>query len=1394
MPANPAGAMMRAMKRLARAGRIAPLTVAGCLLLCARAAGAAGVGEEDWFDALIARIQQAEARGVRSEFAPYVSDICRGGEPARLVEVDTAGAARLHLFVTGDPDKVWGMANWGEPVLIAADGRQQSLTLPAREGEGRPALDWVVRLGRRAINLNLHSGLYEPMRTAGRQFRLGIHVQADSHIEVPLEGKYVRFRSWIGVDDYTRGRGNVRFAVLDDRAAVVEGAWPELELRFSHAEPRREMRRERLDGIWRAAWQRLDFGALARAYAEACAAVPPLARQAETLAAQAHDPAGVRRVRALYHRACDLREAIRRLEDFDREALELAVRDLRDRFGARYPDGDRFLEELATLWQRRGKALAAVRQPGADLGAFEQVARLAAALEALKRRALLANPLLDFEELLVMKRRPKGDPRRSQWDAKGLGEFLGLPRQSSWGYGTVPNVDQWDNEIAVVRFTPQGPEFRTLYDPPGRRLLADMDLHWEGRKLAFAMPDDQLSWQVWELDTRSGRVRQLTPSIDRDIHNYDPCYLPNDRLVFISTAPLQGVPCNASVIVGMMYQMEADGSGIRQVCFEQDHDYTPSVLNDGRVLYLRWDYTDTPHVWNRLLMTMNPDGTGQQEFYGSNGYWPNAIFFARAVPGHPTMVAAIVTGHHEGRVGELVLIDPARGRREAAGIVQRIPGRGRPVIPTIEDKPTEHSWPKFLHPWPLDEHYLIVSAKPSQDDLWGIYLVDTFDNMVLLCEQEEFGLFEPIPFRPRPRPPVIPDQVQPDRNDAIVYLQDVYRGPGLDRVPRGTIKQLRVFTYHFGFQHLAGIDHRVGTDGPWEVKRVLGTVPVQPDGSALFRVPAKTPLSFQPLDANGQAVALMRSWMTAQPGEFVSCVGCHEHRSSAGLAKNAMALAEPPAAIEPWHGPPRGFSFAREVQPVLDRYCVGCHDGRPGPAGREMPDLRADQGRFVVYRHGDPDLRVVEAASKQELIGKYAGVFEPSYIALRKFVRVGGLESDLHPLPPGEFHADTSELVQMLRKGHHNVRLDAEAWDRLITWIDLNAPCQGSWSETHRIPGKRQPERRFLLRLLYGGVPENCEILPEPKREPIQPVIPPPEKPRLASAPACDGWPFDALEAARRQAATGPTTLRLDLGEGVAMELVRIPAGRFVMGDRNGAPDEWPLRVVEIRRPFWMGRFEVTNEQFGRYDPAHDSRFEHRSSWIFDESYLGWPLNRPRQPVVRVSWEEAMGFCRWLSARTGLQVTLPTEEQWEYACRAGTATPLFYGEVEDDFSPWANLADANLRRLATEGWRPKAPDLVPRIDGVDDGALVTAEVGSYAPNPWGLHDMHGNAAEWTRTIDPADPERRIVRGGSWRDRPHRARSAFRLSYPAWRKVFNVGFRVVVEEPETPALAGNPPAR
>ncbi len=231
-----------------------------------------------------------------------------------------------------------------------------------------------------------------------------------------------------------------------------------------------------------------------------------------------------------------------------------------------------------------------------------------------------------------------------------------------------------------------------------------------------------------------------------------------------------------------------------------------------------------------------------------------------------------------------------------------------------------------------------------------------------------------------------------------------------------------------------------------------------------------------------------------------------------------------------------------------------------------------------------------------------------------------------------------------------------------------------------------------------------------------------------------------------------------------------------------------------------MGVTEVTNAQFALFDPDHDSRLEHGDFLQFSAGERGWPLDAPDQPAVRVSWEQAVAFCAWLSDATGSAFTLPTEAQWEYACRAGAATPMWYGAAAIDFSRFENLADASFQRVEThEPWKLPSGAIHPwrpACAEMNDGYHVSAPVGGFSANPWGLHDMHGNVAEWTRspyrpypytgeegTIAPL----RVVRGGSWSDRPLRARASLRRSYAPWQGIFNVGFRVVCRAMEKPSL-------
>jgi len=756
------------------------------------------------------------------------------------------------------------------------------------------------------------------------------------------------------------------------------------------------------------------------------------------------------------------------------------------------------------------------------------------------------------------------------------------------------------------------------------------------------------------------------------------------------------------------------------------------------------------------LMVMNPDGTGQRGIYGSNSYYPNAIYFAKPLPGDSARFVFILSGYHgPHRMGQLVVLDTTRGFFEGEGIVCRISGRGEPAKREVRDNLLGDDWPKFLNPWPVTDKHFLVACWPSAKSNWGIYLADVFDNLVLLREEPGYALLEPVPLAPQPVPPVLPDRIEPGRKDALVYIHDLHSGRGLEGVPRGTVKSLRVFAHDFGYPGLAGPD-KIGFHGPWEVMRILGTVPVESDNSAFFRVPANTPLALQALDADGQAVQLMRNWFTAMPGEKVSCVGCHETPGDTARPRAALVAKREPRDITPWHGPARGFDFAREVQPVLDRYCVGCHDGSGKPT---KPDLRPKEQRpdYAGSLVSPLSIQRLHPAMKAATGGRLK--YTPAYEALRAYVRVPAVEDDVSMLVPGEFHAGTSPLIQLLRKDHHGVRLDNEAMDRLVTWIDLNAPCHGTWSEVFPIPDGVH-ERRLELRKLYGGPTEDTEADAALKPAILQ----------TAAIPIQKLKPPQVSDQAPKLQAASPVRERIvDLGGGVTMKLVWIPPGE------------------SVQRGYWMGACEVSNEQFRRFDAAHDSRYYAKRHARNDDE--GLTLNEPRQPAVRVAWTHTMDFCRWLSERTGLKVTLPTEAQWEYACRAGTTTPFNYGTLDTDFSAWANVGDASFAgKTSVAGIFQMTGGLDHLIvEGAaladarfDDRAIVTAPIGSYKPNAWGLHDMHGNAAEWTLTDDGPN---KVVRGGSFFDAPKHCTSTSRVSYPSWQRVFNVGFRVVCESPD-----------
>ena len=533
----------------------------------------------------------------------------------------------------------------------------------------------------------------------------------------------------------------------------------------------------------------------------------------------------------------------------------------------------------------------------------------------------------------------------------------------------------------------------------------------------------------------------------------------------------------------VLYRIDRCTGETIQLTYEQDSDYTPVVLNDGRVAYTRWEYSDIQHYFSRELMTMNPDGVGQLALWGSGSYFPTFFCGARSVPDDPHRLVMMAGGHH-GRAehGRMLLLDPTLARKypvafdppdrewgppkhalriptrrfpaRETGLVHEFPGRGETVEGDICDLQVDNQFargkPYFAHPWPLGGAYFLASAKLSEEGCFGIYLVDTFDNIVLLAEADDGALFEPILFAPRKRPPVIPDRRVPGAKTATVHIADIYNGPGLAGVPRGTVKKLRVFAYHFCY-HRTGGHVSTGLDkveAGWDLKRVLGTVDVEPDGSACFEMPANTPVSFQPLDADGAALQLMRSWTVGMPGERVSCTGCHEDNRTSITTSRTQADRKPIQKIAPPDADGiRPWGFANELYPHILVSCSSCHGRARTPCA--PPPFTATP--------------------------------ESAYRFLHPYIRRGGAESELPILTPLEFHASTSPLVQMLKKGHHGARLSETGWKQLYTWIDLNCVFYGKWgpkgfkSNSFVLGCTNQVERRKELLATYADLSDDPE-------------------------------------------------------------------------------------------------------------------------------------------------------------------------------------------------------------------------------------------------------------------------------------------------------------------------------
>jgi predicted esterase len=668
----------------------------------------------------------------------------------------------------------------------------------------------------------------------------------------------------------------------------------------------------------------------------------------------------------------------------------------------------------------------------------------------LRRQLVLANPLFNLPSLLFVKHVPSVMSHQ-------LTQVYGYCARPGGGLFvlTEPGISMRTRDLTPAAL------------PPGNFMTPE--LSYDARRVLFAycpVKEAPASWDFneqtrpWryhlhELTLDSGKVRALT---EGDTDDFSPVLLPSGEVLFLSTRRGGYHRCGRGpCFVYTLAQMDADGRNARSISFHETHEWDPSLLNDGRVIYTRWDYVDRNAVHYQQLWSALPDGTGAGILYGNNTWNPTGIWEARAIPGSARIMATAAP-HHGMSAGSVILVDTTRGLDGKEPLTRltpdvRFPESEFPLAvgpsPTGRDFDTpvkrywatslvdplreqtvpeeEKRWPGHCYksPWPLSEKFFLVSYSfdqlvgepgPNLPNMFGLYFADAFGNKELVYRDPAISSLWARPLTKRAPPPEMPGVDRLVSKTGTFFLSNVKES--WPRLPGDLpITQLRIIQVLLKTTPNAD-SPRVGAAFAAPGKQVLGTVPVEPDGSAFFEVPARTPVLFQALNAQGRAVQTMRSLVYLQPGERRSCVGCHEQRTHTGAAPAAaQALERAPSRIKPGPDGSRPFSYPLLVQPVLDRHCVRCHDGKK--AGR--PVLTAE-----------PD-----------------GDFTKSYNALVSrvsFTAWGRPEQNFEPMTePLRFGAIASPLAKLLDRGHGKVVLPPEDQERLNTWMDANALFYGTF-------------------------------------------------------------------------------------------------------------------------------------------------------------------------------------------------------------------------------------------------------------------------------------------------------------------------------------------------------------
>lgn len=688
-----------------------------------------------------------------------------------------------------------------------------------------------------------------------------------------------------------------------------------------------------------------------------------------------------------------------------------------------------------------------------------QRAELCESVRLLRRQILFSHPLLDFDRMLVNKCPPPAYSHQSR-------QYLG--RYSRPGPGLAV-LDNWKNSpretLLLAGQLPAG----TVMHP---------DLSFDARRVVFAFCDHTPSdpnlrqFFLWEAGIDGQGLRQLTGGPgDRLagaegrqtalIEDFDPCYLPGGGIAFVSTRTQTHIRCQYGFRYFanfLLHRADGNGENIRPLSFAEAPEWEPSILGDGRIVYSRWDYTNRHSFHFQSPWVSRPDGTGTANVYGNLTRNPINTGEPIQVPGSHKIVCT-ATAHHGYTAGSIVLVDPRQGFDGLAPLER--------ITPEVAFPETE-GWPEgaYANPFPLSEDLFLAAYTPEplaregrvqSVAAYGIYLVDTLGGRELIYRDPGMSSFSPVPIQPRSLPPVLPPAAKEEEEAktgmGVFYVENVYRST--QPIAAGSVKSLRVVRV---------VPQTVQTPPsrsitPYEMpKQIVGTAPVGEDGSVAFRAPAGQPLFFQLLDENGMAVMTMRALVYLQAGEMASCVGCHEprhvapesHRNSlaGGCAKvSGESGGGSPAAIgamvhdlRPPVGPryEGGLSFARTVQPVLDRYCIGCHGLEQTEDGIDLLGT-LEPVTFPRKQWPGPNKMTVSLAYR-------------SLVSREGLVKVAHADMETDCSTPKDYFAHAGRLAKMLLAGHPDkagrplVELDRESFQRIVDWLDLNAVCYGDYS------------------------------------------------------------------------------------------------------------------------------------------------------------------------------------------------------------------------------------------------------------------------------------------------------------------------------------------------------------